>query len=226
MTDRAPLHEFQPYGKTPRLNKQITVTEKIDGSNCAVMIRPLPANVDCYEHETVVRFPKNEGGDYSELAVGAQSRNRLIKPGKQSDNAGFAAWVWDNAYELVRGLGVGRHFGEWWGPGVQFDYGIEGKRFSLFNPFTFGTAGNDEVPSALAEVGVRVVPLLLQWGHFDSTRIDGVVTTLVELGSAAAALEGVSGAKAEGVIVRHSASGQLYKRLIENDDIPKGLVPA
>jgi len=55
---------FQPWPKTPRLNRDCIVTEKIDGTNSAIVI--------------------DEVGD-----VYAQSRNRLITPG--DDNYGFAA---------------------------------------------------------------------------------------------------------------------------------------
>jgi RNA ligase-like protein len=99
--------EFVGFPKTPRLHKEVIVTEKIDGTNAAVVI--------------------TEDGK-----IGAQSRTRLISPFE--DNFGFARWVHDNANELIL-LGPGHHFGEWWGSGIQRGYGLPKgeKRFSLFN---------------------------------------------------------------------------------------------
>src|SRR6185369_17529395 len=96
---------FQPWPKIPRLNRDITITEKIDGTNAAV------------------------GVSYDKAVVWAQSRTRIITP--QNDNAGFAKWVEQNARELADVLGPGLHFGEWWGQGVQRGYGMTRKFFSL-----------------------------------------------------------------------------------------------
>lgn len=99
------MAEFKEFPKIHRLNRQVIVTEKIDGTNACVVV--------------------GEDG-----AVSAQSRSRPITP--ESDNYGFAAWVRDHEPEL-RELGAGYHFGEWWGAGIQRGYGLREKRFSLFN---------------------------------------------------------------------------------------------
>lgn len=100
--------EFQAWPKTPRLFRDIVVTEKIDGTNAAVIVT-------------------DDG------RVAAQSRKRLITPG--DDNAGFARRAFDNAADLIELLGPGYHYGEWWGSKIQRGYGLTGgeKRFSLFN---------------------------------------------------------------------------------------------
>lgn len=98
--------EFIKWNKTPRYYREITVTEKIDGTNAALQI--------------------TEDGE-----LYAQSRNRLITP--ESDNAGFARWAAENRESLVEDLGPGIHFGEWWGQGIQRRYGLDKKLFSLFN---------------------------------------------------------------------------------------------
>lgn len=95
---------FIPFPKIPRLNRDIVVTEKIDGTNAGISV---------------------------EETVRAASRNRWITPDK--DNFGFARWVQENASELGELLGPGMHFGEWWGSGIQRRYGQTTKRFSLFN---------------------------------------------------------------------------------------------
>lgn len=98
--------EFRAWPKTPRLFRDVWITEKLDGTNAAVII--------------------TEDGE-----VGAQSRNRLITP--EDDNYGFARWVSDNEAALAATLGPGYHYGEWWGQGIQRGYGLTERRFSLFN---------------------------------------------------------------------------------------------
>lgn len=105
----AQVFEFVPWPKTPRLNRDIVITEKIDGTNACIVV-------------------SDDGTE-----VGAQSRNRLITP--EADNGGFARWVYSNSDILIDILGPGHHFGEWWGSGIQRGYGLSKgeKRFSLFN---------------------------------------------------------------------------------------------
>jgi hypothetical protein len=108
------LPEFRPFSKIPRLNREVIVTEKIDGTNAVVYV-----------------------SDDSAI-VAAGSRTRWITP--QSDNFGFAAWVAAHEEELRTGLGPGLHFGEWWGAGIQRRYGLTEKRFSLFNTHRWSDA--------------------------------------------------------------------------------------
>jgi hypothetical protein len=98
--------EFQPFPKIARLNREVIVTEKIDGTNALIYI----------------------ADDCTTMMVG--SRTRWIKLG--DDNFGFAVWAEKNRVELLR-LGPGYHYGEWWGAGIQRKYGMTEKRFSLFN---------------------------------------------------------------------------------------------
>lgn len=98
--------EFKAFPKIARLNREVIVTEKIDGTNAQIHI------------------------DEDERVVIAGSRSQWITP--DSDNFGFARWVEENRDELKR-LGPGSHFGEWWGAGIQRRYGLSEKRFSLFN---------------------------------------------------------------------------------------------
>lgn len=113
--------EFKGWPKIARLNRDIIITEKIDGTNAAVII--------------------DADGN-----VGAQSRRRIITP--ESDNFGFAAWVQENATALRDVLPVGYHFGEWWGSGIQRGYGLTKgeKRFSLFNVKRFADCDQGKVP--------------------------------------------------------------------------------
>jgi len=97
--------KFESFQKIPRLSREIIVTEKIDGTNAQILIL--------------------ENGD-----IIAGSRNRFIT--KENDNYGFAGWVDRNKNELLK-LGVGRHYGEWFGNGIQRGYGLKEKCFYLFN---------------------------------------------------------------------------------------------
>lgn len=124
--------EFRAWPKTPRLFRDIIVTEKIDGTNAAVHVLP-------------------------DGTVAAQSRTRLITP--EDDNFGFAKYVRTNADELAEALGEGTHFGEWWGSGIQRGYGLGltgERRFSLFNVARHAGIENYDVP------GLHTVPVLYE----------------------------------------------------------------
>lgn len=105
--------EFTAFPKIPRLNREVVVTEKIDGTNAQIIV-------------------SDDGNE-----IHAASRKTLIT--LETDNAGFARWVHENKEELLR-LGPGCHFGEWWGSGIQRGYGLAKgeKRFSLFNTSRWG----------------------------------------------------------------------------------------
>jgi hypothetical protein len=120
--------EFHGYPKMARLSREMVVTEKIDGTNGQVYIQPACE----LRLGTDVLYQTNE------FVVMAGSRTRWLTPEK--DNFGFAAWVRENVDELLK-LGPGRHFGEWWGKGIQRNYGLKEKRFSLFNVSLFSSAG-------------------------------------------------------------------------------------
>lgn len=202
--------EFESWGKTPRLNKDIVVTEKIDGTNAAILIRTLAdEELRAAEWgETTVAVVTVDDAVY---ALGAQSRNRLLSI--ESDNFGFAKWVADHARTLVELLGEGRHFGEWWGRGIQSGYGRTGRSFSLFNTHRFAGLSRAFDDDTCLEV----VPVLYQ-GPFNQLEIQFALTYLRVYGSVANGW----GGKAEGVVVFHTASRQTYKAFCENDDIHKG----
>lgn len=134
--------EFKEFPKIARLNREVIVTEKIDGTNAAVVI-------------------SDDG-----LTIAAQSRSKLITP--TDDNFGFAKWVQENTAELLK-LGPGHHFGEWWGAGIQRRYGLAEKRFSLFNTYrwtddTTRPACCHVVPVVTRGIGVdERVQAGLQW---------------------------------------------------------------
>ena len=107
--------EFKEFGKIPRLNRQMVITEKIDGTNGAIVIMPIShingitnedGTVTLYDHDQ--RMLIKRSGDH---LVFAQSRSRYIDT--EYDNFGFAEWIHNNADALVDTLGSGHHFGEW-----------------------------------------------------------------------------------------------------------------
>lgn len=177
--------DFQPFPKMPRFNREIIITEKIDGTNASVLI--------------------DEDGN-----VQAASRKRLITP--EDDNFGFAAWVKEHEDEL-RDLGPGQHFGEWWGKGIQRGYGLDHKRFSLFNVNRWHF--NSDLPECC-----HVVPLLAGYDSPDSQVIQTWVRQLATYGSYAAP----NFMKPEGIVIYHKHSNQLFKITLENDEKPKSQV--
>lgn len=181
--------EFQAYPKTPRLMRDVVITEKIDGTNAAVII--------------------TEDGE-----IGAQSRKRLITP--KDDNMGFAGWVWEHADALTDVLGPGRHFGEWWGHGIQRNYGLEkgDKRFSLFNVKRWGHFADPEQAPNIP--GLGVVPVL-EKGTFNTGFIRDVFDALEEWGSQAAP----GFMDPEGIIIYHTAGNSVWKMTYDGD-LPKG----
>jgi hypothetical protein len=185
--------KFEPFPKIPRLNKNMTITEKIDGTNAQIMIDDIgPAdNRNGYDPHGVLAVLDDGVRSYT---IKAGSRKRLITPEK--DNFGFAKWVQDNAYQLVA-LGAGRHFGEWWGKGIQRGYGLSERRFSLFNAGRW--LWNQTPPPCC-----HVVPVLYH-GKFDLAQIENVMELLREAGSSA--VPGYD--NPEGVIIFYE--NHLYK---------------
>ena len=171
------MDDFRKFDKIPRLSRDCVITEKIDGTNGQIHI-----------------------GEDGEFQVG--SRNRWLSSGK--DNYGFYAWAMENKDELMK-LGVGRHFGEWWGQGIQRRYGIVGKRFSLFNVGVWNIGNLPECCS--------VVPVLYE-GMFDTRKIELVLDALGAVGSHASP----GFMRPEGIIIWHTASRTYFKKTIEGDE--------
>jgi hypothetical protein len=223
--------DFKPFPKLARLYREIVITEKIDGTNAQVYITEV---MDPFADENslaVVKRPVPDGFGRWELMF-AGSRTKWITPEKGNDNAGFAAWVKDNAEDLWS-LGPGQHFGEWWGGNIQRGYGLKEKRWSLFNTgrwasrhfdnLTYvGEGGVGAVPAEgqqWAPACCHVVPVLCQ-GPFDSDRIEYTLHELSFSGSAAAP----GFMKPEGIVIYHTAANSMFKVTLENDGLPKSLV--
>jgi hypothetical protein len=193
--------EFQGFPKMARLSRDVVITEKIDGTNAQIFI--------------------TEDGD---LFVG--SRNRWITP--NNDNYGFARWVEGNRDDILK-LGPGRHFGEWWGSGIQRGYGLTkgDKRLSLFNTSRWALYGTEpqRIPTADSKIEkyqdvlpecVGVVPVIF-WGLFSTEVADMMIDFLGDNGSLAAP----GFMDPEGIIVFHTAANIGFKKTLKDDGVPK-----
>lgn len=174
--------DFEPFQKLSRLSRRIVVSEKLDGTNACIAI-------------------SDDG-----LVMQAGSRTRWITP--DDDNFGFAKWAQEHGEELLK-LGPGRHFGEWWGRGIQRGYGLTERRFSLFNTERWGDP-------AARPACCHVVPVLYD-GMFGESAILEALENLA-LGSAAA--PGFD--KPEGIVIYHTAARVSFKKTILGDESPKG----
>lgn len=203
--------EFSAWPSIPRLSKEkVIVTEKLDGTNSCVRIRFYNADDDRTDQVDTVSI----GGTL--YTLWAQSRTRFLQPTKHDDNFGFARWVYDNAVELVKILGVGDHYGEWWGSKIQNSYGLTNgeRRLSLFNAPRWGEfLHHTEVRTAIPNL--FIVPLLYSGSLYDLS-INDLRNDLKTNGSHAA-----PGFAAEGMVVYLRELRASYKVLLENDDIHK-----
>lgn len=209
------MPDFIPWPKTPHLAKEMIITEKIDGTNSAVIIEehPFGGGVEPNDRHLVAAIagpskPDNNWQPVHEYHIYAQSRKRFITP--SDDNFGFARWVQENAGVLVAALGEGAHFGEWWGSGIQRGYGLPKgeKRFSLFNSSRWLDLNQDENANS---IGLGCVPELYR-GPFDTFVVSAALDELAVNGSVAA--PGFD--KPEGVIVWHEAARVAFKAFVDD----------
>ncbi len=178
------MSDFIEFPKIARWTREIVITEKLDGTNASVKI--------------------TEDGQFL-----TGSRTRWVTP--EDDNYGFSRWAHEHREELVAGLGVGLHFGEWWGQGIQRKYGLTEKRWSLFNVHKWG-----EIRPACC----HVVPVLYR-GMMDHIAIEDALANLKNMGSIAAP----GFMNPEGIVIFHTAGQHLYKKTIEKDHEWKGKQP-
>jgi hypothetical protein len=189
--------EFKTFNKIARLSRDIVITEKLDGTNGLICI--------------------DENNN-----IFAGSRNKWLDD--HQDNHSFWHWVMNNKEELLK-LGKGYHYGEFWGKGIQRGYGLEEKRFSLFNvgrwcmwneepklisidPKTKMEKYQERLPKCC-----YLVPILYE-GEFDTHLIKVQLELLQNLGSKASP----GFMQPEGVVIYHTHGNVYFKKTILNDD--------
>lgn len=218
--------KFVEFRKIPRLSRDVIITEKIDGSNGQIYIvkEEELTSIDDYFFIEDYCLARKEN-----LLMFAGSRNRWLQIGKQTDNMAFATWVKENAEQLFE-LGEGRHFGEWYGKGINRGYGLDHKRFALFNVSKWAarkviineieytrTVLKENDKRQLVPNCCEVVPVLYE-GMFSTVAITQIIDELSLKGSKA-----VPGyMNPEGIVILHTAAGQYFKKTIENDEKHKG----
>ena len=190
--------EFIEFPKIARYNREVIVTEKIDGTNGCIAI-----------------------GEDGSFQVGSRTRWLTSETG---DNHGLLLWALTHKDELMQ-LGAGRHFGEWWGSGIQRGYGLPKgeKRFSMFNVVRYCLHGTIPQPIPTGDPRITkmqdvlppcvgLVPVL--WcGEFTSLDAREQLNTLLRLGSAAAP----QFMDPEGIVIWHAAGNVGFKMTIGND---------
>lgn len=194
------MTEFHEFPKIARYSREAIVSEKLDGTNSSIYIGP-------------------DG----EFLTG--SRKRWITP--DDDNFGFAAWAQEHKDELLT-LGNGRHFGEWWGHGIQRGYGLAkgDRRLSLFNvirwcehdqePQQIPTGDESVKMQSVLPARVGLVPVLWR-GSMDYLDVRSMMAELAVEGSCAAP----GFMNPEGIVIYHVAGNVAFKKTLEHDDEPK-----
>lgn len=192
---------FQPFPRLSRFSHGWQISEKLDGSNSQLYITPGAdyAADSVKEQITAIVGP---------MMIFTGSRNRLLRPGKTTDNHGFAQFVKDNAQDLIEALGEGRHFGEWVGKGVnKRHYNLDHKRFVLFNTARWTGA---DLPDR-----VDVVPVLFE-GYADNPGTAALEAMEILQVDGSRYAPGFK--DPEGVVMRHGPSGTLFKKTFDYDE--------
>lgn len=173
--------EFKSFEKISKFTGiAMTITQKIHGTNAQIRI---------YEQDGVIKCQ-------------ASSRTRDIFVG--DDNYGFARFVKDNEAEIIEKLGLGTHFGEWAGPGINSGEGLTEKTFVLFNHYRFP-------PERPLPKQCVVVPVLYH-GPYDERIVSEAMASLKIEGSRLAP----GFMRPEGIVIE--VSGKKYKKVFEAEE--------
>lgn len=169
--------EFKRWASIERLGQTVTITEKVHGSNAQILV--------------------TDDGQ-----VRAGSRERWLD--RVNDNYGFCRHVLDHADEVATLLGPGRHYGEWYGVGINSGYGLKSKRLALFD-----TRFADKPRPEWCDV----VPVLYR-GLWHVPAFDEVLAKLKTDGSVIAP----GFMNPEGVVIRFERSGVLMKHVFDLEE--------
>lgn len=179
------IEDFKSFPKIERWRGlHLTITQKLNGTNAQIYI---------YEDDEGVMHLK------------CGSRNRWLAIG--DDNYGFCAFVESHRQEFIDKLGVGRHFGEWCGPGINSGEGLAEKTFVLFDWERFI---GKELPHK-----TLLIPIL-----FDGILYNTVIDTVLSIQCARLLGEGsqiVNGFNhIEGVVIK--VLGQRFKLVFSPEE--------
>lgn len=177
------MAEFRDFPKIERFKGvRMTITQKMHGTNAQVYIY-------------------KEDGEAGSLITEAGSRSRFLT--EDDDNYGFCKFVKNNLGSFNDLLGVGRHFGEWCGPGINSGEGLTEKTLFIFDWERF--YGKELPPN------VRTIPLLYD-GQYDEDAIEGVMNDLMVNGSRAAP----GFMRPEGIVI--TINGVRYKKVFKAEE--------
>lgn len=192
--------EFEKFPSLTRFSQGWTISEKLDGTNAQVALAP----ANDYEQP-----PQNALAEAGGFFLFAGSRNRWLQVGAK-DNAGFARFVQDNAQELAK-LGIGRHYGEWYGSGIQRGYGLKNgdKRFALFNSLRW--ADNPDKPECC-----ETVYTFLHDEYADNP--DGVARGAMAMMKEVGSFHVPGFMNPEGIVLFHRKSGTAFKKTFDYDE--------
>jgi hypothetical protein len=214
--------DFESFPDIKKLGKAaLYITQKIHGSNAQIYVfrnteyvttlESMPDEARAaklsaeYPGKELTFEQRKEGGvdmftTFTDLACG--SRSQWVVPGK--DNFGFAEMVYAHKQEFIDKLGLGRHYGEWAGPGINSGEGLTQKYFILFDHWRY-PEGRPLPPNT------KVVPVLYD-GPFDMGQVAIAMNDLRANGSKL-----VPGFMApEGVVVR--IKGERYKVVFQDEE--------
>lgn len=211
--------EFKAFPKIEKFGKVfMQITQKIHGTNAQVFIfedrrtiNMVPASATLAEVQDLYPNLKIELSPYSQdqscvievftnLICG--SRTRWIYPG--DDNYGFAAFVHSHREEFIAKLGLGQHFGEWAGLGINSGEGMTDKKFVLFDFWKYP-------PERQLPPGCVVVPVLYN-GPMNLEKIEEVMQDLKTNGSKLAP----GFMRPEGIVIL--AMGTRYKKVFDAEE--------
>ena len=182
--------DFKEFPKIEKLTSvNMLITLKIHGTNASIAIYD-----ETQEDGSIVR----------KLKTG--SRTKWVTP--DNDNYGFARFVQERKDEFIEKLGLGVHYGEFYGLGINSGEGMKTKQLALFdvNRYNNKETGIQSLPPQ-----VITVPVLYQ-GPFSLEKIEEMMAELKEKGSPL-----VPGfMRPEGVVV--TILGKRFKKVFDAEE--------
>jgi len=200
--------EFKSFEKISKFSGiAMTITQKIHGSNAQILITEegnCEVEPDKMQSGPDCKLQHKDGIEVNGIryVVKAGSRSRWLTT--LDDNFGFARYVKDNEVEIIEKLGLGTHFGEWAGPGINSGEGLSEKKFVIFNHYRFP-------PERPLPPQMVVVPVIYH-GPYDERIIAEAMTSLKIGGS----LLSPGFMRPEGVVIE--VVGKKYKKVFDAEE--------